>query len=239
MDFCRGIVPNISRLASSLRSAGGTVAWVLPGSSEPSALDVEFFGAETAAAFSRSGGEGPLRDAAVARVRGGRRRPAGGEDGASAFFPGRSPLPELLEERGIDTVLITGTVTNVCCESSARDASTLGYRVILVADANAARRDEDHNATLYTVYRTFGDVRTTADLIALIERDPHPRPPHRHAGRVRRADGSASSWTGQCWVSPRAWASTRRWRDATISASASTRPTQVAPSTDLPGSRSL
>ena len=32
-----------------------------------------------------------------------------------------------------------GTVTNVCCESSARDASTLGYRVVMVADANAAR----------------------------------------------------------------------------------------------------
>ena len=60
---------------------------------------------------------------------------------ASAFFPGRSPLPELLAERSIDTVVITGTVTNVCCESSARDASTLGYRVIFVADATAAGRD--------------------------------------------------------------------------------------------------
>lgn len=47
---------------------------------------------------------------------------------ASAFFPGRSDLPAMLEERGIDTVIVTGTVTNVCCESSARDASTLGSR---------------------------------------------------------------------------------------------------------------
>jgi nicotinamidase-related amidase len=54
-------------------------------------------------------------------------------------------------------------VTNVCCESSARDASTLGYRVIMVADANAARRDQDHNATLHTIYRSFGDVRPTAE----------------------------------------------------------------------------
>ena len=76
---------------------------------------------------------------------------------------------ELLAERGIDTVLITGTVTNVCCESSARDASTLGYRVVMVADANAGVRDQDHNATLHTVYRTFGDVRPTAEVIGLIE----------------------------------------------------------------------
>lgn len=88
---------------------------------------------------------------------------------ASAFFPGRCLLPELLAQRGIDTVLVTGTVTNVCCESSARDASTLGYRVVMVADANAARRDEDHNATLHTVYRSFGDVRSTDDVLELID----------------------------------------------------------------------
>jgi nicotinamidase-related amidase len=74
----------------------------------------------------------------------------------------------MLTLRGITTVLFTGTVTNVCCESSARDASTLGYRVIMVADANSARRDQDHNATLYTVYRTFGDVRPTAEVLSLI-----------------------------------------------------------------------
>jgi nicotinamidase-related amidase len=74
----------------------------------------------------------------------------------------------MLADRGIDTVLITGTVANVCCESSARDASTLGYRVVMVADANAARRDQDLNATLHTVYRTFGDVRPTSEVLELI-----------------------------------------------------------------------
>jgi hypothetical protein len=39
----------------------------------------------------------------------------------------------------------------------------------MVADANAARRDEDHNATLYTIYRTFGDVRATDEVVGLIE----------------------------------------------------------------------
>ena len=94
----------------------------------------------------------------------------------SAIFPGRCPLPDRLNARSIDTVLITGTVTNVCCESSARDASTLGYRVIMVADANSARRDEDHNATLYTIYRTFGDVRTTDEVVDLIRGDHQVEP---------------------------------------------------------------
>jgi hypothetical protein len=43
-DYPYGIVPNIVRLASALRDAGGTVAWVLPARSEPTAVAVEFRG---------------------------------------------------------------------------------------------------------------------------------------------------------------------------------------------------
>ena len=166
--YCRGIVPNIGRLADALRAAGGTVAWVLPAVGERTAVADEFFGPETAEKYRTSGGVGPMterlwRDFAVHAddllVE---------KSAASAFFPGRCPLPDLLEQRAIDTVLITGTVTNVCCESSARDASTLGLRVIMVADANAARRDQDHNATLHTVYRSFGDVRPTSEVLTMI-----------------------------------------------------------------------
>jgi nicotinamidase-related amidase len=167
--FCRAIVPNISRIAASLRAAGGTVAWVLPGAAEPSIMTIEFFGPEVAEMFRRSGGDGPpatrlwhefeIHDGDILVEK----------TSASAFFPGRCSLPSVLASREIDTVLITGTVTNVCCESSARDASTLGYRVIMVADGNAARRDQDHNASLHTIYRTFGDVRATADVIDLID----------------------------------------------------------------------
>ena len=169
MEYCRGIVPNIGRLATSLRAAGGTVAWVLPATGEPSARDQEFYGPTVAETYSRAGGEGPLRERLWEELRVDAGDLLVEKSAPSAFFPGRSPLPELLAERGIDTVLITGTVTNVCCESSARDASTLGYRVVMVADANAGVRDQDHNATLHTVYRTFGDVRPTAEVIGLIE----------------------------------------------------------------------
>jgi nicotinamidase-related amidase len=86
----------------------------------------------------------------------------------SAFFPGRCDLHERLQARGIDTLLVGGTVTNVCVESTVRDASALDYRVGLVADACAAMRDRDHNATLHVVYRSFGDVRSTAEVLDLI-----------------------------------------------------------------------
>ena len=89
---------------------------------------------------------------------------------ASAFFPGRSELPELLAGRGIDTVIVTGTVTNVCVEASVRDASTLDYRVVLVADGCAGITDRDHNATLHVIYRSYGDVRPAAEVVGLIRR---------------------------------------------------------------------
>lgn len=63
---------------------------------------------------------------------------------------------------------MTGTVTNVCVGASVRDASTWGYRVILVADGCAAMRDQDHNASLHVVYRSFGDVRSTSGVVQLI-----------------------------------------------------------------------
>jgi nicotinamidase-related amidase len=168
-EFCRGVVPNIGSLARSLRAAGGAVAWVLPGQPPPSSADEEFFGTEVAEMYRKAGGDGPLRERLWHELEVFEGDIIVEKTARSAFFPGRSPLPAALDARGIDTVLITGTLTNVCCESSARDASTLGYRVLMVADANAARRDQDHNATLHTVYRSFGDVRPTSDVLGLIQ----------------------------------------------------------------------
>ncbi|MFD3654635.1 isochorismatase family protein [Streptomyces sp. NPDC058620] len=167
--YARGITTNIQHLADTLRSAGGTVAWVLPARTERTEVGDEFHGPEAAEMFRNSGGTGPLTDRLWQGFTPVTEDFMVEKTAPSAFFPGRCPLPELLRERGINAVLITGTVTNVCCESSARDAWTLGYRVVMVADANATGRDQDHNATLHTIYRSFGDVRPTRDVIALIE----------------------------------------------------------------------
>ena len=89
-------------------------------------------------------------------------------DRFSAFFPGASALPAILRARGIDTVLIAGTLTNICCESSARDAAMDNFRVVMLADANAARSDEDHVAALSTVARSFGDVQQIDEAIGYL-----------------------------------------------------------------------
>ncbi|WP_274918216.1 isochorismatase family cysteine hydrolase [Streptomyces sp. WZ-12] len=172
--YVRGIVPNIGRLAEALRTAGALIAWVLPANEAPlGRASGEFYGPAVSEKFAATAGEGPLRSRLWHALD---TRPDDlmvEKTAYSAFFPGRSPLPGLLAERAVDTVLITGALTNVCCESSARDAATMGLRVLMVADANAARRDQEHNAALHTIYRSFGDVRSTDDVLDLIGRRPN------------------------------------------------------------------
>jgi nicotinamidase-related amidase len=167
--YCKGILPNITRLAGTIRASGGAVTWVVPSSDQPHPDHArEFFGEEVAAMFKASGGVGPVSR----RVWSGLSPQADDlyfeKTAYSAFFPGSSDLPTVLRSRGIDTVLITGTVTNICCESSARDAYASGFRVIFVADGTAARRDQDHNAALHNIYRSFGDVRSTDEAVSLL-----------------------------------------------------------------------
>ena len=87
----------------------------------------------------------------------------------SALVQGASDLDAVLRARGIDTLIIVGTATNVCCESTARDAMMLNYKVFFVSDANACRTDEEHNATLAIMMIMFADVRLTDEMIALLQ----------------------------------------------------------------------
>jgi ureidoacrylate peracid hydrolase len=81
-------------------------------------------------------------------------------------------------------LLITGTVTGVCCETTARDAMMLNFKTVMVTDGNAAMTDEQHAASLIGFYLTFGDIMSTDMLIDCLTRDA-PR-------RLAAAD---SGWT--------------------------------------------
>jgi ureidoacrylate peracid hydrolase len=174
VPLARAIVANVNRLAAATRAAGGTVAWVqthvdphAPGGGWPVFFG-EIFGPDVSqryVAALTAGTEGHALWHAL--------RPAPGDVFAaktrfSAFLPGACDLAETLAARGVDTVIIVGTLTNVCCESSARDAMMRGLRVIMAGDANATRSDAEHLASLVAIYQVFGDVRSTAELVELL-----------------------------------------------------------------------
>jgi ureidoacrylate peracid hydrolase len=170
----REIVPNINRLAAELRRRGGHVVWVRNGTNDTRESWSNYHlylqspdRAERRLNDMEIGAEGyeywhlnDIRpeDAQITKKR------------YSAFIAGSSDIERHLRERGIDTLLITGTATNVCCESTARDAMMLNFKVVMVADGMATHTDEEHNATLSSFYGQFGDVQTVDEVVQSLER---------------------------------------------------------------------
>lgn len=87
----------------------------------------------------------------------------------SAFCPGASDAFDQLTQRGIDTVIISGTLTDCCCEATARDAQQLGFRVVLLEDACAALTDREHNAAVNALAAWYADIRSTQEAIDLLQ----------------------------------------------------------------------
>ena len=173
--MAREIVPNINRLAQTVRETGGAVVWIkttyTPESLKSWSTYYELRDheqnakrAEALAAGSKGHelwAELDVRDGDLTVEK----------NRFSAFIQGSSNLAEVLRERGIDTVLITGTVTGVCCESTARDAMMMNFKTIMITDGNAAMTDEDHNASLGNFYLTFGDIMPTDKAIEFLRRN--------------------------------------------------------------------
>lgn len=92
----------------------------------------------------------------------------------SGFTHGTSSLQQALESRGVDTLIISGRLTNCCCESTARDAMQNNYRVIMAADANAALSDTEHAATLHILAMVFADLRSSDELVTMLKATKQP-----------------------------------------------------------------
>ena len=71
--------------------------------------------------------------------------------------------------KGIENVLIAGTKTNICCESTGRDAMMLDFKVVMVEDCCAALSDDEHRSALENMIQQFGDVMTTDEVITVLK----------------------------------------------------------------------
>jgi ureidoacrylate peracid hydrolase len=84
----------------------------------------------------------------------------------SALIPGSSQLERILRSMDLDTLLICGTKTNICCESTARDAMMMDFKVVMVSDATAALSPDEHRSALENIIQQFGDVMTVDEISA-------------------------------------------------------------------------
>jgi nicotinamidase-related amidase len=76
-----------------------------------------------------------------------------------------TPLADILRRNGIESLLVTGTVTQICVEETAREAFHHGFRTTIVADAVSSFAPDLHAATLKNFAMKFGWVADSADLL--------------------------------------------------------------------------
>lgn len=174
MAVARAVVPNVNKISAALRDAGGTVVFLQHTFDEVGVATWPVFFNHFCRPERRQGmidtfspgsfGHALHADVDIqpGDVKMQKRR-------FSAFTQDSSNLHAFLQGRGIDTLIITGTATQVCCESTARDAMMLNYKVFFITDGNATLTDDEHNATLSAMAYTFCDVRDTRGTLALIE----------------------------------------------------------------------
>lgn len=169
----RDIVPNVNRVTDAVRRAGGKIFWLRHTFSDEPPFAVPSWQMTPRNEWTALGrkvlrpgqfahdlyGELDVRDddMIVDKHR------------ASAFEMNSSDIGTRLTALGVDTLIIAGTYTNACCETTARSASMLDYKVLFLADATATATDEEHNAALLNLRLCFADVLSTNELLERLD----------------------------------------------------------------------
>lgn len=90
------------------------------------------------------------------------------KDRYSAFY--NTSLEQYLRSHGVENLIIAGVATNVCCESTARDAFFRDFKVLFLSDGNATVTDEMQRGALQSIAMAFGWVVSVADVEAALNR---------------------------------------------------------------------
>jgi biuret amidohydrolase len=81
----------------------------------------------------------------------------------------RTVLDTILRVAGVDTLVLVGIATDVAVESTARAASDLGYRTIVVSDACTADNDSSHTRSLDVLQKWFAEIRTADEVLTALK----------------------------------------------------------------------
>lgn len=170
---CRAIIPNVNRLASGCRALGIPVIWLkientpynagllwecvpeeggrYTGHSEID--DDKLIWPGTWGAQFTPGLDIQPEDIQVTKAR------------YSAFIPGSSNLPAVLQALRRRMLIMTGVASNVCVMATAIDAMMLDYRVIVVRDGSATISQAAHDYAMDLISGIFGQVMKTEEIL--------------------------------------------------------------------------
>jgi nicotinamidase-related amidase len=158
----QSVVPNTRRMLEAFRAHGGRVIYVVLGAADPTLSDApphmrkllaatrNWVGStehEIVAGLERRCGEVVLRKTTV---------------GAFASCG----IDVALRSSGVQQLYVCGVSTNMCVDTTAREAADRGYAVTLLEDACGAAKPEFHEAAIASFQRLFGRVLGVKEAIA-------------------------------------------------------------------------
>jgi nicotinamidase-related amidase len=161
----RLVLPNVLRMAPVFRAGGGEVIYITQGAERADCADApphmrSFYAATGNHVGSR---EHDILDELAPE-------PADfivNKRSIGAFAS--TGIDHLLRSLGRAQLYVTGISTNMCVETTAREAADRGYAVTLVEDACATTHADLHEATLRNFRRLFGRVLSTDEVVAELD----------------------------------------------------------------------
>jgi nicotinamidase-related amidase len=158
------VIPNTQRLIKAMRAAGGKVIYITIGAALPDCSDAPVH----MRSFFQSVGnyEGQRAHQIIEELAPELGDPIVRKTSIGAFAS--TGLDHLLRTMDREHLFMVGVSTNMCVETTAREAADRGYAVTLVEDACATTHKELHEGTMRNFARFFGKVRATDEVLALL-----------------------------------------------------------------------
>lgn len=160
----RLVIPNNQRLIKAMRASGGRVVYITIGAALADCSDAPVH----MRAFFQSVGnyEGQHQHKIIEELAPEPGDPIVRKTSIGAFAS--TGLDHLLRTLDCEHLFMTGVSTNMCVETTAREAADRGYAVTLVEDACATTHKELHEGTVRNFGRFFGKVRSTDEVLGLL-----------------------------------------------------------------------
>lgn len=169
----RVVIEPVNRLVAAMRSAGALIIWTRQtvSADPPLAMpawqyDLSIPHVRRAVDAMRPGSPSHALHPAMAVATG---DPIIDKYRYGAFMCPAGGLQDVLAAHDMEMLVLVGTLTNVCVESTARDGNMLGYKIVVVADATAAVTDIEHYAALLNLRLNFADVKRLAEIETILK----------------------------------------------------------------------
>ena len=166
IELAKGIIPNIKKLINTFRKLERPIVYTMHthiNLETDGGLLVQWWGKESMEVFTPGRWEWmiieeikPSEEDIIINTK----------TRYSAFY--KTELEKILKSLDITDLVITGVMTNYCCETTARDAFNRDFRVFFIADATATDDPFLHNATLCNLASGFAVILETEETIKFL-----------------------------------------------------------------------